>query len=155
MKGEKFEIEEVDLKPMLVAGHRMTGRYEDVGRGLQIVCRRAGRHASGRPMTLHYDDEYKEEGADFEPCVPLRKAITGDDVSVHELEGGRFVSLLHRGPYETLRHAYRRVFEYVEQHGYAIRRPTREIYRKGPGLILRGNPRKYLTEIQAPVIEER
>jgi effector-binding domain-containing protein len=152
MQGEKFEIEEIDLGPVLVAGHRMTGRYDEVGKGLQIVCRRAGRHAAGPPMTLHYDDEYKEDGADMEPCVPLKKAVKGDDVSVRELDGGRFVSLVHRGPYDTLHHAYRRVFDWVESHGYEIRRPTREIYRKGPGLILRGNPQKYLTEIQIPVI---
>jgi hypothetical protein len=27
-------------------------------------------------------------------------------------------------------------------------RPTREIYYKGPGMIFRGNPKNYLTEIQ-------
>lgn len=28
--------------------------------------------------------------------------------------------------------------------------PTREIYVKGPGLIFKGNPKNYLTEIQLP-----
>jgi effector-binding domain-containing protein len=26
--------------------------------------------------------------------------------------------------------------------------PSREVYLKGPGIIFRGNPKKYLTEIQ-------
>jgi len=26
--------------------------------------------------------------------------------------------------------------------------PTRELYVKGPGMIFKGNPKKYLTEIQ-------
>ena len=29
--------------------------------------------------------------------------------------------------------------------------PSREVYLKGPGMILRGNPKNYLTEIQIPV----
>jgi hypothetical protein len=28
--------------------------------------------------------------------------------------------------------------------------PTREVYVKGPGLIFKGNPKNYLTEIQLP-----
>jgi hypothetical protein len=31
---------------------------------------------------------------------------------------------------------------------YEIQVPTREIYHKGPGMIFRGNPKNYLTEIQ-------
>ena len=29
--------------------------------------------------------------------------------------------------------------------------PTREVYKKGPGLIFKGNPKDYLTEIQIVV----
>jgi effector-binding domain-containing protein len=29
--------------------------------------------------------------------------------------------------------------------------PTREVYLKGPGMIFRGNPKNYVTEIQIPV----
>ena len=29
-----------------------------------------------------------------------------------------------------------------------IKYPIREIYIKGPGMIFRGNPKKYITEIQ-------
>ena len=29
--------------------------------------------------------------------------------------------------------------------------PTREVFIKGPGMIFKGNPKKYLTEIQLPI----
>jgi hypothetical protein len=32
--------------------------------------------------------------------------------------------------------------------------PTREVYIKGPGMIFRGNPKKYLTEIQMLIREK-
>jgi hypothetical protein len=31
--------------------------------------------------------------------------------------------------------------------------PTREVYLKGPGMIFKGNPKRYLTEIQVPIRE--
>lgn len=31
--------------------------------------------------------------------------------------------------------------------------PTREVYVKGPGMIFKGNPKNYLTEIQLPFKE--
>ena len=37
---------------------------------------------------------------------------------------------------------------YIKSKGYEIEFPTREVYLKGPGMIFRGNPAKYLTEIQ-------
>ena len=41
--------------------------------------------------------------------------------------------------------------KYVKQNGYALTLPTREVYLKGPGMIFRGNPKKYVTEIQLPI----
>jgi effector-binding domain-containing protein len=29
--------------------------------------------------------------------------------------------------------------------------PSREVYLKGPGMIFKGNPKNYLTEIQLPI----
>jgi effector-binding domain-containing protein len=39
----------------------------------------------------------------------------------------------------------------LKQKSYTVVGPPREIYIKGPGMIFRGNPKKYLTEIQFPV----
>jgi DNA-binding transcriptional MerR regulator len=150
---QEISIEERELDTILIAGHRMVGRYKDVGKGLGFVCRKMGRHANGKPMTLYYDDEYKEEDADFEPCVPVRKGKDVAGISVRELKGGTCVSLVHKGPYDTLNESYKKVFAYINEKGYNRRGPIREVYHKGPGLILKGNPKNYLTEIQA-IIEE-
>ncbi len=151
VSGSTFEIAEITLEPVLVAGHRMRGRYQDIGVGLTKLCKRAGFHMAGKPMTLFYDSEYKEDDAEFEPAVPVRKRIEADGVECHELPGGRALTLTHQGPYETLHESYGRIFAYAEEKGLTIRRPTREIYRKGPGLLFKGNPEKYVTEIQAPL----
>ena len=55
------------------------------------------------------------------------------------------------GPYDELGRSYAKILEYVEARGYKIIQPTREVYLKGPGIILKGNPKNYLTEIQLPI----
>jgi len=152
-KNHAFEIEEKELDTILIAGHRMTGVYQDVGKGLGLVCKKMGRHTNGKPMTLYYDGEYKETDADFEPCVPIRKGKDAEGISIRELKGGKCVSLIHKGPYETLRNSYQKIFGYINDKGYQAVIPTREVYKKGPGMIFKGNPKNYLTEIQV-LIEE-
>jgi DNA-binding transcriptional MerR regulator/effector-binding domain-containing protein len=146
-----YDIQEKSVDPMLIAGIRAKGKYSDCGKRFGQICRSFGRLCSGPPMTLYYDCEYKENDADFEACVPVKQAKTVEGISVREIPGGRAVTLLHRGPYDQLHASYAKITAYVKQKGYAVAGPTREIYLKGPGMIFRGNPKKYLTEIQFPI----
>jgi len=104
-------------------------------------------------MGLYYDREYKEEDADFESCFPVKQEVKKEGVQVHRLEGGRCVALVHRGPYGELGRSYQKVFEYMREKKLEPKSPTREVYLKGPGMIFRGNPKNYLTEIQVLVAE--
>ena len=90
----------------------------------------------------------KADDADFEVCMPVRRGSSKDGIEVRELPGGRCVSLLHRGPYDTISRSYERVIAYASEKGLTFTRPCREVYVKGPGMIFKGNPSKYLTEIQ-------
>ena len=143
-----FEIEEKQLDTILIAGYRMKGRYDEVGKGFSILGKKFGRHINGKPMTLYFDSEYKEEGADFEPSFPIRKGQPSEGIEVRELPGGKCVSLIHKGPWDKLGDSYERIMSYIKEKGYETVIPSREIYLKGPGIILKGNPKNYLTEIQ-------
>ncbi len=150
------QIEEKSLESTLIAGVRMRGLYSEIGKGFSQIGRKLGRHIAGKPFCLHYDEEFKERDADFEACMPVKHGIGGrgkevDGISVRELPATRCVSLIHRGPYDQLGRSYARVFEYIKQKGLEVVMPTREIYVKGPGMLFRGNPKKYVTEIQIPV----
>jgi effector-binding domain-containing protein len=148
MSDPKFDIEEKTVDTVLMAGVRMKGKYSDCGRGFARIGKQFGRHICGKPFLLHYDTEYKEDDAEFEACMPIRKGGETEGISVRELPGGRCVSLLHKGPYEQLGRSYARVLEYIREKGYETVVPSREVYIKGPGMIFKGNPRNYLTEIQ-------
>ena len=62
---------------MLVAGLRMQGRYSDCGKGFSRIGRKFGFRIKGKPLMLIYDTEYKEDDADFEVCMPIRKGESG------------------------------------------------------------------------------
>jgi DNA-binding transcriptional MerR regulator/effector-binding domain-containing protein len=151
MSSTTSEIQERDVEPILVAGIRMQGFYSDCGKGFATLGKRVGRHVAGKPLCLFYDGEYREGDANFEPCMPIRKLVSADGITVHELPAAHCVTVIHHGPYEDLRSSYTRLLKYVKHHGYQVSLPTREVYVKGPGMIFRGNPKKYLTEIQLPV----
>ncbi|HEV3116554.1 MAG TPA: MerR family transcriptional regulator [Gemmataceae bacterium] len=143
-----FDVEEKTLDTLLIAGVRMKGHYSDCGQGFRKIGKALGRYIAGKAFLLHYDAEYKEGDADFEACMPLRKAKDVEAISVRELPGGRGVTLLHKGPYEQLGRSYAKILGYIRDKGYEVVMPTREVYVKGPGMIFRGNPKNYLTEIQ-------
>jgi DNA-binding transcriptional MerR regulator/effector-binding domain-containing protein len=146
-----FSVEEKVLEPMLVAGIRMRGKYIDCGDGFAKLGKAVGRHISGKAICLYFDGEFRETDAEFEPCFPIRKGVEADGVSVRTLQGGRCLALAHRGAYDSLGRAYGKLLARVAERQLRIFLPTREIYLKGPGMIFKGNPRNYLTEIQLPI----
>jgi effector-binding domain-containing protein len=146
-----FAIEEKSLAPLLIAAIRMRGRYSDCGKAFARIGRNFGRHISGPPFLLHYDTEYRENDADFEACFPIRQRKDVEGIEVRELPGGMCVSLVHKGPYDELGRSYAKIFDYLDEKSYEVEMPTREVYLKCPGMIFKGNPKRYLTEIQIPL----
>lgn len=145
---QSFEIEEKLVETILIAGYRMKGNYQDIGKGFSIVGKKFGRHANGKPLGLYYDGEYKEENADFEACFPIRKGSDVEGISVRELKGGKCMTFIHKGPYDNLSESYKKLFESINEKGFKTILPTREVYIKGPGMIFKGSPKNYLTELQ-------
>ena len=144
-------VEEKEMPPATIAAIRMKGAYSDCGKAFGLIARAFGRDLTGKPMMLHHDAEYKEQDADFEACFPVRKAKAVDGIAVRELPAARCVTLVHRGPYDELGRSYEKVLSYIKSRHLEVEMPTREVYLKGPGMIFRGSPKNYLTEIQIPI----
>lgn len=142
------EIIVKDVKPLLIASIRYKGAYESVGDYIQTMFCACGRYIAGAPLNLYYDTDYKDGDADMEISVPVRKAVENGEVKSRTLEGGRVLSLTHHGPYETIGESYKAIIDHINSHQLKILSPSREIYLKGPGMILPGNPKRYVTEIQ-------
>jgi DNA-binding transcriptional MerR regulator/effector-binding domain-containing protein len=151
LESGSFVVEEKSIEPFLVAGLRMKGRYSDCGTGFSRLGKAVGRFICGKPLCLYHDGEYREDDADFEPCFPIRRSVATEGISVRTLPGGRFLTLIHRGPYDQLGRSYAKILKHADERAMKIALPTREVYVKGPGMIFKGNPKNYLTEIQLPI----
>ncbi len=170
-------VEEKTLPAMEIASTRYRGRYDEFGKHIGPLFRLFGRFSGGSVFSLYWDAEYQEEGADIEACLSLKpgtmnKAIavlkkradggevsqidggvawvqgSGDRFAVRSLSGGRALSVLHAGGYDSIGDSYRVVMDEIGSRGIRPTPPSREIYLKGPGMIFRGNPARYRTEIQ-------
>lgn len=148
MSNTNFVVQEKTIDQTTIASIRMKGWYGDCGKAFGRIYRSFGRLASGPPMLLHHDCEYKENDADFEACIPVKQPRQVAGIDVRPLPGGHCVALLHQGPYNQLHTSYAKITQYIHEKGYRVSMPTREVYLKGPGMIFKGNPKKYLTEIQ-------
>ena len=152
MNNSTFQVEEETLDSVLIAGIRMKGKYSDCGKAFAKIAKALGRYIAGKPFCLYYDNEYRPDDADFEPCFPIKKPkkeVPG--ISIRQLPPGKCISLLHKGPYEKLGPSYQKILEHAKIKDHEIILPTREIYLKGPGMLFKGNSKKYLTKIQLPI----
>lgn len=151
IKMNNSEIVIKDIPEMLIASLRFKGSYHEIGSKISELYKLCGRYAKGQTFSLYYDCEYKEEDADIEVCIEVSKEeIKGATTRV--LKGGKFVVTAYQGPYEQIGQGYKHLVDYINQNNIKTDVPSREVYIKGPGMIFKGNPEKYLTEIQMMIL---
>lgn len=143
------EIQIKQVPEILVMVTEWRGAYSETGKAMGLLYKAAGRHAAGAPFNLYSEGEAVDI-ADIESCLPVKKALKGK-LTCKTMAGGEFVSLIHTGSYENIGQSYAKIFDYINTAGIKTTLPTREIYLKGPGMIFKGNPDKYLTEIQIQI----
>lgn len=153
VRSMNYKIELKEFEALTVASIRYIGKYSDVGKYIGTIYKEAKGKTSGVPFCCYYDGEYKEE-ADIELCVPVRGKVAGANVTTKQLPKIKAITVTHTGSYETLNLAYKAVLDYAREHNLECLLPYREIYHKGPGMIFKGNPNKYVTEIVIPVEQE-
>jgi DNA-binding transcriptional MerR regulator len=151
LERNNFPIEQKSVDEIVIAGLRMKGKYSDIGEGFARLAKSVGRYICGKPLALYYNDEYRDTDADFEPCFPIRKRVDIPGVSIRTLPAARCITLVHRGAYDQLGRSYAKIVKHIHDHDLKINLPSREVYLKGPGMIFKGNPKNYLTEIQLPL----
>jgi DNA-binding transcriptional MerR regulator/effector-binding domain-containing protein len=143
----ELQCEEKILPPMKIAAVRMHAPYTACGRGFGLIGKTMWNRICGPALLLIYDMDYQEI-ANYEACMPVKGGKPTGEIEIRDLPGGRCVSLLHKGPYEQLSRSYENALAYAKAKGYCLSSPCREVYLKGPGMFIKGNPKNYLTEIQ-------
>jgi AraC family transcriptional regulator len=143
---------------MTVAFISMTGPYQQIplafgilynwvsGRGLEPI---------GMPMGVYLSDPSTtgESDVTWELWAPVAGDAQESDpdergLGVKKLPAMTVASLLHRGPYESIEPTYRALDGWIEEQGYLVAGPPREVYMSDPESV---PPEEYLTEVQVPV----
>jgi len=136
------EIEEIKMISITY-----NGKYGDCGKYIGMLYKIGGSKLAGYLFNRYEDEEYSDE-AKIEVCLPVKQKIEHDEVEYKILPPCRVISTIHTGPYDELGKVYQRLVDYRNQYSIETKGPYREIYLKGPGMIFKGNPRKYVTEVQ-------
>lgn len=120
----------------------------------------------GPPMTIYYDNEYKERDVDTHVATPIQQPFAAEGrITIEPLPGFETAAcVVHQGDYATLSNAYTALLRWIEQNNYQIAGPNREIYLRCPGHnpthvavyqeYTTDNPSEYLTELQFPVVKQ-
>jgi predicted transcriptional regulator YdeE len=102
-------------------------------------------------LAIYYDPEYREQGVDVEAAAPLSHQLPDSPpLVVHELPGADSMACaVHQGSYDRLHEAYNALMTWIENSGYRVCGPNRDVYLQAPG----DSPgaASYVTEVQFPV----
>lgn len=146
-----YEVITKTFDPVMVLSLRYSGRYDECGQYMGQLYKVAKGNSKDVPMNLYYDEEYKEANANIEVCLPIKKELKGlDQIKFRILPEEEGLSVLHIGPYDTVGLAYEALADHANKEQLELKKPSREVYRKGPGMLFKGNPNKYVTEIFIP-----
>ncbi|MCK5200559.1 MAG: GyrI-like domain-containing protein [Spirochaetales bacterium] len=144
------EIVIKDVNEIRIISITYKGKYSDCGKYMGKLFKIGGSKVAGKVFNRYLDEGY-EEIAEVEVCLPVKEKISDSDVEYKILPACRVMSTIHVGPYDEVGRAYQRLIDYRNKHSLTANDHCREIYIKGPGMLFRGNPQKYITEVQMPI----
>jgi DNA-binding transcriptional MerR regulator len=158
-----------DIEPELVAAYREVAadddRIQEMFDSLEVYVNQYDQaRADKPPLTIYYDNEYRDKEIDAEVAVPLRYAIPENEViRVRELPRlSNVACVVHVGDYATIYQAYNALLAWIEANDYQMIGPIREIYLSYgadglnfdlPPTYLAQDSHQYVTELQLSVLK--
>jgi len=137
-----------NVPDMFIASIRYKGQYSDIDQHLTRLYGIFGTVTNGPPFCLYHDEHHADENMNIECCLPITRKMPAAGINFYILTGTPMISIMHEGDYANIWMAYQKVVDYLNKKDLPIRPPSREIYLRGKGKILPGDPENYLTEIQ-------
>ncbi|GKX29669.1 AraC family transcriptional regulator [Vallitalea longa] len=148
-----YDIRIIDVEPVRVAVIRYNGPVTKAAKQFPNVFKAIKGKSNGAPFFNYYKVDEKTGIGEIELCVPTAESPNDNGVIIKNLPRSKALCLTHTGGYDKIPSAYEVMKQYIEENEYKIQPPWREVYIKGPGLIIKGNPDKYITEIIFPIEE--
>jgi DNA-binding transcriptional MerR regulator len=157
---EDIVLKHVDALRVIITDKKVVGDIEDVGGYFGMVggtFLQQGVPLLGTFMAL-YQHVPDSEAIEIEiaAAVPPHYDTTltlpdGTRAAVRELPTvPEMATLIHKGPYPAITEAYQALTRWIQNNGYHITGPSREIYLNNPQEVA---PEDLLTELQFPVVK--
>ena len=144
------QVWETEIPAMKFASIRFRGQYHEIPAYFELLYKSAQNKITGSPFTCYHALDYSET-SDLEVCVPVSEKIIAKNISNKAWPPTRAIHVTHVGNYENLKFAYKALFDYANAQGLSYATPWVEIYEKGYGTAMAGNPEKYITQIYLPI----
>ena len=108
---------------------------------------------AGECFSLYHDEEHKERDWDIEVCEPISGTVKSiEHVKVYTLPAVEAMACtVHTGGFVTIGEAYDAILKWVDENGYQVTGPCREIYLQPPKRPGDQNDPDTVTEIQFPI----
>lgn len=149
----QYQIEIRETPPVRVAYMKYRGIAAEANKVFPNVFKAVRGKTNGAPFFSYLAMNPETKQGDMELCVPTAENPTGSGIEIKEMPRIKAVCITHVGSYETLPLAYAAIDKYAADNGLLLEPPFREVFIKGPGMLMKGNPDKYITEIQFPIKE--
>ena len=121
-----YKVEIKELEPIRVAFMKYNGIATEANKVFPNVFKSIRGKVDGAPLFNYIKMDSQSKIGTIELCVPTQ---------------------------DSLKMAYDAIDKYAMENHINLMPPFREVFIKGPGMILKGNPNKYITEIQFPIKE--
>ncbi|AUM95661.1 TPA: GyrI-like domain-containing protein [Clostridium botulinum] len=149
-----YKIEIKDIEPIRVAFMGYKGAVSGASKVFPNLFKAIQGKVNGAPFFCYYEMNPETKMGEMELCVPTAETPKSNGVTVKDMPQVKAVCVTHVGSYETMHYAYEAIKNYAQENNLSLQPPFREVFIKGPGMILKGNPNKYITEIIFPLKEE-
>ncbi|MCE1247699.1 MAG: MerR family transcriptional regulator [Firmicutes bacterium] len=158
---EEKEMGNIDVVLKKVDAQKVIGlrgvveNYPAVGGLFEKLCKTImskGGNLEAPGIAVYYDTEYKEKDVDVEAAMPTTGfELNSDGIKTYTLASiENAACLIHHGPYNTLFQSYGILMKWIEENGYRIAGPGREVYLQCTDTGAK-DENDCITEIQFPV----
>jgi DNA-binding transcriptional MerR regulator len=120
---------------------------------LMIFLNQKSARMIGPPQAIYHDPEFKERDWDIEVCMPTDSDVGSEGkVNVYNLPVIETMAcVVHAGSFATIGEAYDALAKWIDENGYQIAGPGRELNLRLPEKLGDQNDPNTLNEIQFPV----
>ena len=99
--------------------------------GIMAYLGELGEYPSGMPFGAYYNLDMS--ALDVEAGFPVSKALPGKgEVAATVIPGGKFITTIHKGAYDSVEPAYNALAEWAKQNGYEPTGVAYEFYLNDP-----------------------